>query len=269
MGPHNTWFEFLPGYANLREFLHAGLGRGWTWQMFKATHFGIDHVLATLLVLAFLAFGASRYAAAVGVAGDAGLVPPPRFGLRNLFEILSDAILNLMESVMGEKDARRFLPLIGSMFFFILFSNLLSLIPGFIPPTDTLKTNLALSGLVFLATHVLGVRAHGIKYFKHFLGPGLPVPKWLARSGEFPLLFPLMLPIELVSHIARPVSLAMRLLGNISADHAVVLAFFGVIPLLVPVPFLVMGVFVSVVQAVVFSLLSAVYIGTAVAHEEH
>ena len=89
-----------------------------------------------------------------------------------------------------------------------------------------------------LPTHIFGVRAHGIKYFKHFLGPFLP-------------LAPLMLPIEIISHIARPVSLSMRLLGNISADHAVVLAFFGVIPFLVPVPFLVMGVFVSVVQAVV------------------
>jgi F-type H+-transporting ATPase subunit a len=82
-------------------------------------------------------------------------------------------------------------------------------------------------------------------------------------------LAPLMIPIEIVSHLARPVSLSMRLLGNIAADHAVVLAFFAIIPFLVPVPFLVMGVFVSVVQAVVFSLLSTVYIGQAVAHEEH
>jgi F-type H+-transporting ATPase subunit a len=207
-------------------------------------------------VLLFLAYGAVRYAAKVNRAADAGLVPPARFGMRNLFEMLSDTIFNLMVSVMGEKEARRYLPLVGTLFMFILFSNLLSLIPGFIPPTDTLKTNLALSGLVFLLTHIFGVRAHGIKYFKHFLGPFLP-------------LAPLMLPIELISHIARPVSLSMRLLGNISADHAVVLAFFGVIPFLVPVPFLVMGVFVSVVQAVVFSLLTTVYISTAVAHEEH
>ena len=165
-------------------------------------------------------------------------------------------VFGLMEGVMGEKDAKRYLPLIGSLFVFILFSNLLSLIPGFIPPTDTLKTNLGLAVMVFLLTHAFGVRAHGIKYFKHFLGPWLP-------------LAPLMLPIEIISHIARPVSLAMRLLGNISADHAVVLAFFAVIPFLVPVPFLVMGVFVSVVQAVVFSLLSTVYIGAAIAHEEH
>jgi F-type H+-transporting ATPase subunit a len=170
--------------------------------------------------------------------------------------MLTDTVFGLMEGVMGEKEARRYLPLIGTLFLFILFSNLLSLIPGFIPPTDTLKTNLGLAVLIFLLTHIFGVRAHGVKYFKHFLGPWLP-------------LAPIMLPIEIISHIARPVSLAMRLLGNISADHAVVLAFFGVIPFLVPVPFLVMGVFVSVVQAVVFSLLSTVYIGSAIAHEEH
>jgi F-type H+-transporting ATPase subunit a len=256
MNAHTTWFHFLPGFETLQRNLQHVFGRQWTWQMFQATHFEIDHVLGALVVFAFLAVGAARYATAVGSAGDAGLVPPPRFGLRNLFELLSDTIFNLMASVMGEKEARRYLPLIGTLFFFILFSNLMALIPGFLPPTDTLKTNLALSGLVFLLTHYYGVREHGIKYFKHFLGPFLP-------------LAPLMLPIEVISHIARPVSLSMRLLGNIAADHAVVLAFFALIPVLVPVPFLVMGVFVSVVQAVVFSLLTTVYIGTAVAHEEH
>ena len=256
MSPHATWFDFLPGYETLRQNLQIYLGRQWTWQMFQATHFQIDHVMGALLVVLFLFFGATRYAAAVGGAGDAGLVPPPRFGLRNLFEMLSDTIFGLMVSVMGEKEAKRYLPLVGSLFLFILFSNLLSLIPGFLPPTDTLKTNLALSLMVFLLTHIFGVRAHGVAYFKHFLGPLW----WLA---------PLMLPIEIISHIARPVSLAMRLLGNIAADHAVVLSFFAVIPFLVPVPFPVMGVFVSVVQAVVFSLLTTVYIGSAVAHEEH
>lgn len=256
MGPHATWFDFLPGYATLRENLQHLLGRDWTWQMLQTTHFQLDHVAGALLVFLFLIFGAARYAVAVGGSGDAGLVPPPRFGLRNLFEMLSDTIFNLVASVMGEKEARRYLPLIGTLFLFILFSNLLALIPGFLPPTDTLKTNLGLSVLVFLLTHYFGVREHGIKYFKHFLGPFLPLA-WL------------MLPIEIISHIARPVSLAMRLLGNIAADHAVVLAFFAIIPFLVPVPFLVMGVFVSVVQAVVFSLLTTVYIGSAVAHEEH
>jgi F-type H+-transporting ATPase subunit a len=256
MNPHATWFEFLPGYRGLHDTAAESLGRTWTWQMFQTTHFQLDHVLGALLVLVFLLYGASRYAGAVKRAKDGGLVPPPKFGMRNLFETLADTIFNLMASVMGEKGARKYLPLIGTLFFFILFSNLLALIPGFLPPTDTLKTNLALSLLIFLLTHVFGVKEHGLKYFKHFMGPVW----WLA---------PLMIPIEVVSHLARPVSLAMRLLGNIAADHAVVLAFFAIIPFLVPVPFLVMGVFVSVVQAVVFSLLSTVYIDQAVAHEEH
>ena len=184
-------------------------------------------------------------------------MPPPRFGLRNLFEMLSDTIFNLMASVMGEKEARRYLPLVGTLFLFILFSNLLSLIPGFIPPTDTLKTNLALVGAGLPADALSSACAR--------------TASSTSSTSSAPLLplAPLMLPIEIISHIARPVSLAMRLLGNISADHAVVLAFFAVIPFLVPVPFLVMGVFVSVVQAVVFSLLTTVYISTAVAHEEH
>jgi F-type H+-transporting ATPase subunit a len=254
--PHATWFDFLPGYPALKQSLEEIMARRWTWQMFQATHFQIDHMLCALVAAVFLIVGATRYATAVGGSGDAGLVPPPRFGLRNLFEGLADTIFNLVASVMGEREARRYLPLIGTLFFFILFSNLLGLIPGFLPPTDTLKTNLALAGLVFVLTHVFGVREHGLKYFKHFLGPFLP------------LAF-LMLPIEIISHLARIVSLSMRLLGNIAADHAVVLAFFVLIPILVPVPFLVMGVFVSVVQAVVFSLLTTVYISTAVAHEEH
>jgi F-type H+-transporting ATPase subunit a len=264
MGPHSTWFDFFPGYGSLKDFLHHYFARDWTWQMFQATHFEITHVLSAILVVAFLIFGAARYSAAVSGSGDAGLVPPPRFGLRNLFEMLTDTVFGLMEGVMGDKEARRYLPLIGTLFFFILFSNLLSLIPGLLAPTDTLKTNLALAVLVFVLTHVFGVRAHGIAYFKHFFGP------WFKVGGvHLPLMAPLMLPIELISHIARPVSLSMRLLGNISADHAVVLAFFAVIPVLVPVPFLLMGVFVSVVQAVVFSLLTTVYIGSAIAHEEH
>jgi F-type H+-transporting ATPase subunit a len=256
MGPHSTWFDYLPGYETLKDNLQVYLGRRWTWQMFQATHFEISHILGGLLVFLLVVLGASRYRAQVVKAADGGLVPPPRFGLRNMFEMLADMIYGLMEGVLGPKETRRYLPLIGSLFVFILFSNLLSLIPGFLPPTDTLKTNLGLAVLVFLMTHVYGVRAHGIKYFKHFLGPYLPFA-------------PLMLPIEIISHVARPVSLSMRLLGNITADHKVAAVFFALIPFLVPVPFLVMGVFVSFVQAVVFSLLSTIYISTAVAHEEH
>jgi len=256
MDPHATWFDFIPGYGALRDGLHGPLARTWVWQVFQTTNFQIVHVMCALVVLVFLSFGAVRYATAVSGSGDAGLVPPPKLGLRNLFEVLADTVLGLMAGVMGEKAAKRYLPLVGTLFMFILFSNLLGLIPGFLPPTDSLKTNLALSVSVFVLSHFFGVREHGPKYFKHFLGPIW----WL---------IPLMLPIELISHIARPVSLSMRLLGNIVGDHKLVLVFFGIFPLLLPVPFMVMGVLVCVVQAVVFSLLTTVYISQAVAHEEH
>jgi F-type H+-transporting ATPase subunit a len=256
MDPHATWFDFIPGYHSLSEGLHGSLHRTWTWQVFQTTNFQIVHVVCALVVLVFLAFGAFRYSAAVSGSGDAGLVPPPKLGIRNLFEVLADTVLGLMAGVMGEKAAKRYLPLVGTLFMFILFSNLLGLIPGFLPPTDTLKTNLALSVSVFLLSHAFGVREHGLKYFKHFLGPIW----WL---------IPLMLPIEIISHIARPVSLAMRLMGNIVGDHKLVLVFFGIFPFLLPLPFMVMGVLVCVVQAVVFSLLTTVYISQAVAHEEH
>ena len=155
---------------------------------------------------------------------------------------------------MGEKNAKKHLWLIGSLAFFIFFSNIMALVPGFGVPTDTLKTNLGIALLVFLATHYYGVKEHGLAYFKHFAGP-------------LPLLAPLMIPIELISHIARPASLALRLMGNMAADHKVVFTFFALVPILVPVPFLILGLLVCVVQTLVFCLLSMVYISMATAHD--
>jgi F-type H+-transporting ATPase subunit a len=147
--------------------------------------------------------------------------------------------------------------LIGSLAFFIFFSNVLALIPGFLPPTDTLKTNAGLALVVFLMTHIYGVKENGLAYFKHFLGP-------------VALLAPLMLIIEVISHIARPISLALRLMGNMAADHKVTMVFFGLVPLLVPVPFLLLGAVVVIVQTLVFCLLTMVYISMAVEHgDEH
>ncbi|RMH42476.1 MAG: ATP synthase F0 subunit A [Deltaproteobacteria bacterium] len=261
MGEHDTWYDLLysfPGFEQASRSLRHWLGRtpdaeySWKWLMFGDSHWTLTHVFGALLVFLFVLVGAVKFRAAM--TGDDRLVPPGRLSLRNVFELLTEATFNMMAGVMGEKNAKRFLPLIGSLALFILFSNLLALIPGFAPPTDTLKTNLALSVVVFLATHYYGVKEHGLAYFKHFIGP-------------MPALAPLMLPIELISHIARPVSLALRLMGNMASDHKVVASFFALVPLLIPVPFLVLGTLVSVVQALVFCLLSTVYISMAVAHD--
>jgi F-type H+-transporting ATPase subunit a len=116
-------------------------------------------------------------------------------------------------------------------------------------------------------THVMGVKEHGLKYFKHFAGPHIDAP-WWAKPFTW-ILAILMVVIEMISHFARPVSLSVRLCGNMAADHKVVFAFFVLVPLLVPVPFLILGCLVVIVQTLVFSLLSMVYISMAVAHEEH
>src|SRR5258708_26745461 len=174
MGEHSTWFDFLnnlEGWRDLQVWLKYQLGREpgtarpWSVAMFAETHFTMTHVLEAMLVALFLIFGAFAYKGAVARKG--AVVPPARFNLRNLFEMFCDGVLSTMEGVMGKKNAIKYLPFIGSLAFFIFFCNALALLPGFSPPTDTLKTNLAPALLVFLATHYFGVKEHGLKYFTH------------------------------------------------------------------------------------------------------
>jgi F-type H+-transporting ATPase subunit a len=253
MGEESTWFDYLPGYQHLEAFARQYLGRHTALDAFP-TAFTLTHVMSVALVVLFCTVGALAFYTNVSGGGEAAIVPPRKWTMRNLFEMFTEAVLNIAEGVMGPANARRFLPLVGTLACFIFFSNALALIPGFAPPTATPKTNLALGGAVFLLTHFYGVKEHGLKYFKHFLGPVW----WLA---------PLMLPIELVSHIARPISLTLRLMGNMFADHKVVSTFFFLVPLAVPIPFLLLGVLVVIVQTMVFCLLTMVYIQGAVAHE--
>lgn len=192
---------------------------------------------------------------------DPPLIPDKKLTPLAILEGLTEAVFSLMVGVMGEKNAERYFPLIGALAIFILFSNLLGMIPGFLPPTDTLSTTVALGSVVFVATHYFGVKEHGIAYFKHFLGP---IIKWYA----LPLML-LMLVIEFISHLVRPCSLAVRLMGNIMGDHKVLGIFLSFGILLVPMPIMALGLVVAVVQTLVFCLLSIVYIALAVEHEEH
>ena len=263
MGPHSTWFDYLPGFENLKRFMAGPLTRRWTWQVFQTTHFEITHVIIGTIVVALLILGTFSYSRSVRkLSTEQALLPSPRLNVRAIFEGLADAVMGMLDGVMGEKNARKYLPFLGSFFIFILFSNLISLVPGFRAPTDTLKTNIALSVLVFFATHILGFKEHGIRYLEQFTGH-------LPLKSPLVILVPLMFVIEVISHLIRPAILAIRLMANMFADHAVVGVFFILVPLLVPVPLMLLGVFVSVVQALVFTLMSATYISLAVAHEEH
>jgi F-type H+-transporting ATPase subunit a len=217
--------------------------------------FTLTHVLITSVVVLFIAWGSITFFKSTRDEAKS-IVPPRKLTFGNFFEILAESLYGFVEGAMGEKGAARFYPLIGALFIFILFSNMFALIPGFSAPTDTLKTNVGIALLVFFVTHVYGVKEHGAAYFKHFFGP-------------IPVLAPLMFPIEIVSHLVRPVSLSLRLMGNMLADHKVVMSFFALVPLLVPLPFLLLGLLVCLIQALVFCTLAMVYISMAMEHEEH
>ncbi len=170
-------------------------------------------------------------------------------GLQNFLEPVIDGIENMIEETMGHKGMAYF-PLIATIAFFILTSNLIALIPGFYPPTANLNTNAAMALTVFAMTHIVGIKEHGIGYFKHFCGPVI----WLA---------PLIIPIEIVGHLARPLSLTLRLFGNMYGHEIVLMIFFGLVPFLVPLPMMLMGVLVAFIQTFVFMLLAMIYIAGA------
>ena len=202
MGEHGTWFDYLNRFAAWRSFDALGrttaLGRSWKRpDLFDETAFDAARTCSsTLVVLAFVRVGRAARSSRGTKTPDKGIVPPRKMNLRNFFEYTAESVYGMVEGAMGESNAARFFPLIGALWLFILFGNLIGLIPGFISPNDTLKTNVGLALLVFVLTHYYGVKEHGLAYFKHFLGPSL-------------VLAPLMLPIELdLAHRAPDVAVA-------------------------------------------------------------
>jgi F-type H+-transporting ATPase subunit a len=167
-------------------------------------------------------------------------------GMQNFMEIIVGSIENMVVETMGEKG-RPFFPLVATLALFVLVSNLTGLIPGFYPPTANINTTAACAIIVFLATHVVGIKEHGFHYVKHFMGPII----WLA---------PVIFFIEVIGHLSRPLSLSLRLFGNMNGHELILIIFFGLAPFLVPLPMMIMGVLVSFIQAFVFMLLSMIYI---------
>lgn len=172
---------------------------------------------------------------------------PGRF--QNFMEVVIGGIDNLLVDTMGP-EGRRFFPLLATLALFILTSNLIGKIPGFTAPTSNLNTTVSMALVVFITTHVVGVKIHGFKYIKQFMGPVW----WLT---------PLMFPIEVISHLSRPLSLSVRLFGNMEGGHIMLGVLFVLVPLLVPLPVLALELLVAVIQTLVFVLLSMMYIAGA------
>lgn len=214
------------------------------------------HVVPHYVSYAFAGSGI-LIGAALAVRGSLALVPK---GLQNFMEVFVEALVNLAEENIGHKWGKALLPLIGTLGMYILVCNLMGLIPGFMAPTGNLNTNAAMAIPVFLATHYYGLKVHGLKYLVHFVGP--------IRSVTAIPLMALMLCLEIIGHLVRPLTLSVRLFGNMMAKHIILFALAMLAPVIVPVVILGLGVLVSLIQAFVFVLLTSLYLAGAV-EESH
>lgn len=202
------------------------------------------HVIYSWVVMAILIiFGAI---AAKGV----GLIPKKG---QNFFEIIVSGIEDFMVDITGE-EGRWLFPLVATIFIYIFVGNLIGLVPGFFPPTASLNTTLSCALVVVVFTHIIGVKYHGVKYIKHFLGPVW----WM---------IPIIFPIEIIGHVARILSLTFRLFGNMMGHELVLAILFGLAgAFFAPLPIMALGIFVALVQAFVFFLLSIMYFTGAMEH---
>lgn len=171
-------------------------------------------------------------------------------GVQNFMETVVGGLENYVVEIMGP-EGKHYLSLIGTLFLFILVCNLQGLVPGLDSPTANINTTLALALVAFFATHYIGVKRHGLGYIKHFFGP-----MWV--------LAPLMFIIESISHVARILSLSIRLFGNMIAKHILLLVLFFLFPYFLQIPILGLGLLVAFVQAGVFALLTMLYLAGSI-----
>jgi len=186
------------------------------------------------------------------LAKKPSLIPTP---VQNIFEIYIQFIDNLIKENMGEKG-RKYFTLIAAIGLFVFFGNILGMIPGFESPTANLNTTMALALMVFFIYNFEGIREQGLSYFKHFLGP-------------VPAMAPVFVIIELLSHLSRPVTLALRLFANMTGGELVSVVLIMLVPFLVPMPVILIHLIAVFLQTYVFVVLTTVYIAGAITHAEH
>jgi F-type H+-transporting ATPase subunit a len=213
--------------------------------------------LCVVILITILAYMASAQIKKV----DKAVIPEDKLTLRTFFEAFIGTFYSMMVDMMGPKRAKRYFPIIGTSALFIFFSNIIGLVPGFSPPTSTWNITAGCAIVIFVSFNYYGIKENGLGYFKHLCGP------WLGPLG-IPLNI-LVFVIEVLSLCFRPVTLSIRLMLNMAVDHLLAAIVFGMISLLVPIPILILGTLVCVVQVFVFCLLSSIYIALATEHEEH
>jgi F-type H+-transporting ATPase subunit a len=219
-----------------------------TWQSFEP-------ITASLIIAVLVIAVAARVKSRLAVADEA-VIPDDQLTLRTFMEAFLGYFYDLAKSVMDAERAKKYFPIIGTAATFVFFSNIMALIPGLPVATSSLNVTLGCALVVFLYFNFVGIQANGMGYIKHLMGPKW----WLAW---------LIFPIEVISLCVRPITLAVRLMLNMAVDHLILGIFVALVAVIVPLPVMALGVLVVIVQTLVFTLLTSIYIGLATEHEEH
>jgi F-type H+-transporting ATPase subunit a len=219
-----------------------------TWRSFEG-------IAASLIVVLIVLFVALRVGSQLSKTEDA-VTPEDRLTLRTFMETFLGYFYDLAKSVMDADRAKKYFPLIATSGMFVFFSNVLALIPGSPVATTNLNVTLGCALIVFVCFNAYGLATNGWGYLKHLAGPA-----WY--------LAPLVFLIEVLSLCVRPLTLAVRLMLNMAADHLILTIFLSLVALLVPIPVMLLGVLIILIQTLVFTLLTCIYIGLATEHEAH
>ena len=255
MPEHTSFLTLLLAHAQETLAHNAGYlgdtfvkGNPPTWQSTEP----IISALLVALVLIFIGFRARGRMKRL----DDRVIPEERLSLSTFVELFLGYFYDLAKSIMGPERAKKYFPVVGTSACFVFLSNLLAIVPGSPVPTTSLGVTLGCGLVVFILFNIYGLKENGLAYIKHLAGPA-----WY--------LAPLMFVIETISLFVRPFTLALRLMLNMSVDHLIVGIFGGLVAVIVPLPFMALGCLVLIVQTLVFTMLTCVYIGLATEHEAH
>lgn len=218
----------------------------------------IQAALLSSLLLVFAGVLVRRRAA----LADGGVLPDEGMSIRNLIEVLVEWLADMAQDRMGP-NWRRYFPFVGTMFFFILVSNLMGLVPGLAGATSDVNTTAAWAVISWLLYTSIGIANHKHLYIVKFLGPSFFKKEIAGRHVHFRLLAPFFFILEIPLDLARMLTLAVRLLANMFADHTVVAVWLSLVPIVIPALFMGLGLVIAFLQAFIFALLTMVYIGLA------
>jgi F-type H+-transporting ATPase subunit a len=255
MDHETTWLTLLPFYAALEAWLSP-----WFGVSYMGKPWILEPLLASVAV-AFLLLVCAWYMRGRLLAEplEHQIIPSDALTLGNLLDWLLEFLFAEMHKVLG-RQAFRYFPTIATLGLYILVANLWGLLPGMRAPTSIFSIAFACGVVTFLYYHYHGLRVHGLGHIRHIANPTGDLQGWL--------LSPLFFPIEVFSHLSRPFTLGIRLFVNLSSDHTVLASFFGMVPILLPLPFMALGLLVAVVQTMVFLLLSMVYLQLSTQHDD-